>query len=40
MKLSLLRIVQVYLDYVDGFTVDSIFDSDEALQAASIAEHV
>lgn len=40
MKKNLLRVVQTYLDYVDGFQVDSIFDSDEALQAATIAEHV
>lgn len=40
MRKNLLRIVQTYLDYVDGFQVDSIFDSDEALQAATIAEHV
>lgn len=40
MKLNLLKVVQNYLDYVDGFSVDSIFDSDESIQAANIAEHV
>lgn len=39
-RLTLLKVVQNYLDYVDGFQVDSIFDSDEATQAANIAEHV
>lgn len=39
-RLTLLKVVQNYLDYVDGFTVDSIQDSEEAQQAANIAEHV
>ena len=39
-RLTLLKVVQTYLDYVDGFGVDSIADSDEASQAANIAEHV
>lgn len=39
-RLTLLKVVQNYLDYVDGFQVDSIADSEEAVQAASIAEHV
>jgi len=39
-RLTLLKVVQTYLDYIDGFQVDSIFDSEEATQAASIAEHV
>lgn len=40
MKLNLLKVVRNYLDYVDGFQVDSIYDSDESIQAANIAEHV
>ena len=39
-KKTLLRVVQDYLTYVDGFQVDSIFDSEESTQAAQIAEHV
>lgn len=39
-RLTLLKVVQTYLDYVDGFQVDSISDSEEAIQAANIAEHV
>jgi len=39
-KKTLLRVVQDYLTYVDGFPVDSIFDSEESTQAAQIAEHV
>lgn len=39
-KRTLLRVVQDYLTYVDGFQVDSIFDSEESMQAAQIAEHV
>lgn len=39
-RLTLLKVVQTYLDYVDGFQVDSIHDSEEAIQAANIAEHV
>lgn len=39
-KKTLLRVVQDYLTYVDGFPVDSIFDSEESQQAALIAEHV
>jgi hypothetical protein len=39
-RLTLLKVVQNYLDYVDGFQIDSIFDSEEGTQAASIAEHV
>jgi hypothetical protein len=39
-KKTLLRVVQDYLTYVDGFQVDSIFDSEESQQAAQIAEHV
>ena len=40
MSKTLLRVVQDYLTYVDGFQVDSIFDSEESVQAAQIAEHV
>lgn len=40
MKNNLLRVVQLYLDYVDGFQVESIWDSDESTAAAEIAEHV
>lgn len=40
MSKTLLRVVQDYLTYVDGFPVDSIFDSEESQQAAQIAEHV
>lgn len=40
MSKTLLRVVQDYLTYVDGFQVDSIFDSEESQQAALIAEHV
>lgn len=39
-RLTLLKVVQNYLDYVDGFQVDSIHDSEESVQAAHIAEHV
>jgi hypothetical protein len=39
-KLTVLDVVQTYLDYVDGFEVDSIFDSDESMQCATIAEHM
>lgn len=39
-RLTLLSVVQTYLDYVDGFEVDSIYDSDESMQAATIAEHM
>lgn len=39
-RLTLLKVVQNYLDYVDGFSIDSIQDSEEAQQAANIAEHV
>lgn len=39
-RLTLLKVVQNYLDYVDGFQIDSIHDSEEASQASSIAEHV
>lgn len=38
--LTVLQIVNKYLDRVDGFPVDSINDSDEAIQAASIIEDV
>lgn len=40
MSKTLLKVVQDYLTYVDGFQVDSIFDSEESVQAAQIAEHV
>ncbi len=39
-KKTLLSVVQDYLTYVDGFQVDSIFDSEESMQAAQIARHV
>lgn len=39
-KNSVLGIVLTYLDYVDGFEVDSINDSTEASQAATIVEHM
>lgn len=37
---TLLDVVKTYLTYVDGFEVDSIFDSEEARQAAQICLHV
>lgn len=40
MKYTLLKLVQNYLDRTSGFYVDSIFDTDESLQLASIAEDV
>lgn len=40
MKYTLLRIVQEYQDRTSGFAVDSIFDSDETQQVATIAESV
>lgn len=39
-KKTLLRVVQDYVTFVDGFPVDSIFDSEESQQAALIAQHV
>ena len=40
MQLTLLKVVQQYLDATSGFYVDSIFDNDEAQQIAAIAERV
>lgn len=40
MKKTLLQIVQAYLDRTDGWYVNSIFESDESQQVASIAEDV
>ena len=40
MQLTLLEVVQQYLDATSGFYVDSIFDNDEAQQIASIAERI
>lgn len=40
MKYTLLRLVQEYQDRTSGFAVDSIFDSDETQQVATIAESV
>lgn len=37
---TLLEVVQTYLTYIDGFEVDSIYDSVEARQAAQICLHV
>jgi hypothetical protein len=40
MQLTLLEVVQQYLDATSGFYVDSIFDNDEAQQVASISERI
>lgn len=40
MKLTLLNVVQSYLNRVSDFYVNSIFDSESAQQAATIAEEV
>lgn len=40
MKYTLLSLVQEYQDRTSGFAVDSIFDSDETQQVATIAEAV
>ena len=40
MQRTLLQVVQKYLDRTSGFYVNSIFDTDESLQAASIAEDI
>jgi len=40
MQLTLLQVVQQYLDATSGFYVDSIFDNDESQQVANIAERV
>jgi archaellum component FlaF (FlaF/FlaG flagellin family) len=40
MQLTLLEVVQQYLDATSGFYVDSIFDNDEAQQVANIAERI
>jgi hypothetical protein len=40
MQLTLLDVVQQYLDATSGFYVDSIFDNDEAQQIANIAERI
>jgi hypothetical protein len=40
MQLTLLKVVQQYLDATSGFYVDSIFDNDEAQQIAGIAERI
>jgi hypothetical protein len=40
MQLTLLTVVQQYLDATSGFYVDSIFDNDEAQQVAAIAERI
>tara|TARA_R110000772_G_scaffold53380_2_gene122226 strand:- start:554 stop:1333 length:780 start_codon:yes stop_codon:yes gene_type:complete len=40
MQLTLLQVVQQYLDATSGFYVDSIFDNDEAQQVANISERI
>jgi hypothetical protein len=40
MQLTLLEVVQQYLDATSGFYVDSIFDNDEAQQVANVAERI
>mgnify|MGYP000076586041 CR=1 FL=1 len=40
MKYTLLRLIQEYQDKSSGFPIDSIFDSDETQQSATIAETV
>ena len=40
MQLTLLQVVQQYLDATSGFYVDSIFDTDESQQVANISERV
>jgi archaellum component FlaF (FlaF/FlaG flagellin family) len=40
MQLTLLEVVQQYLDATSGFYVDSIFDNDESQQVANVAERI
>lgn len=40
MQLTLLKVAQQYLDATSGFYVDSIFETDESQQVASIAERI
>ena len=40
MQLTLLQVVQQYLDATSGFYVDSIFDTDESQQVGNIAERI
>ena len=40
MQRTLLQVVQQYMDTTSGFYVDSIFDTDESQQVASVAERV
>lgn len=40
MQITLLDAVKEYLDAVDGFSIDSIFETDEAQRAARIARRV
>ena len=40
MKRTLLQVVQQYMDTTSGLYVDSIFDTDESQQVASVAERV
>lgn len=40
MKITLLQVVQNYLNRTDGFYVNSIFETDESQQVADIAEEV
>lgn len=40
MQLTLLQVVQQYLDATSGFYVDSIFDTDESQQVANISERI
>ena len=40
MQRTLLQVVQSYLDRTNGFYVDSIYDTDESQQVASIAEDI
>lgn len=40
MQLTLLKVVQQYLDATSGFYVDSIFDTDESQQVGSVAERI
>ena len=40
MQLTLLQVVQQYLDATSGFYVDSIFETDESQQVGNIAERI
>lgn len=40
MQRTLLQVVQEYLDATSGFYIDSIYDTDESQQVASVAERV